>query len=526
MLLTRSTQEHPGTTNGRPWIVAMIALVAYLPSEALARTSTSTTHSSPSEPVRTQEITVDLVDGSRGFLCSELVTLEINTDLQANQTTWQVIDPITTFTVAAGGPYFPGFQINITTNFCVPEGCYILKVFDSAGDGMLAGFNGGYQLRNTVDNRRILDNQNNGDFGSLSQITGNAYSFCMPISDVEPIYTSCDKYWWKSGEYIVATPDDDVSAQWVVDGLNSVQSPTTGYEFWIYNPNGGYSFRKFRSHTITDGFGNVGATRACHMKLNNWVVANHIPEHDLMNVRIRPRVLNVNGDWGPTCLFIRNEALAQCPPTKLMDIPGNQYLSCGQFRQFIGGQRVYARPIGGSTQYQWRFRIPAENVEIIRTTNTYILNFPWGIALGDPLLPGKTYEVDVRAFKGGAWCVDPADPDSVWGDICLLTIQIPPAQGGNQNIELERIGGLTIWPNPNQGDQFQLNVTDLPLDAAHLTMELTDLSGKSALIRQIPIQDGTANTIVNLNGQLATGMYLVKFTSGEFRSTQRLVIQR
>jgi hypothetical protein len=48
------------------------------------------------------------------------------------------------------------------------------------------------------------------------------------------------------------------------------QDANSGYEFWIFDPNGSYSFRRFRSHHQSDGFGPASATRACHMKLNNW----------------------------------------------------------------------------------------------------------------------------------------------------------------------------------------------------------------------------------------------------------------
>jgi uncharacterized repeat protein (TIGR01451 family) len=463
-----------------------------------------------------------------GLPCTELVTLEINTDFQGQQTTWEVIDDVTGITIIGGGPYFPGFQINVVSTFCVPVGCYLFRVYDLAGDGMVAGFNGGYQLRDALDNRRIIDNKGNGAFGSISGITGNGYSFCMPLGDVEPIYTSCDKYWWRTGEFLVATPDDDVSAEWIVGAPGNQQSTTSGYEFWFYNPNGGYSFRRFRNHRTGDGFGPANEVRACHMKVNNWAVANHIPEFDLMNVRIRPVVSGLPGPWGPACRFVRDESLGLCPPTKLMDIPGNQFLSCGQFRQFVSNQRIHSRPVAQANQYQWRFRIPAENTEIIRTSNSYFLNLGWGIGVAAPLMPGKTYEVDVRAFRNGAWCIDPLDPDSAWGDICLLTIQNTPAQGQDQSIARgapER--NVRMWPNPNRGDQLWISsfaALGGTVEVETIAVDIHDLSGKRVMAREIPVQDNDQGTVIDLEGQLANGMYLVSITVGNERHTQRLVI--
>ncbi len=460
--------------------------------------------------------------------CTDELVLEIQSDLDGHQTSWSIVDIGTAQEVCSGGPYLPAVQMNLTELCCLPHGCYALVVNDAAGDGMINGFNGGYQLRTVAGNKRIIDGLRNGDFGSVSQITGNAYSFCLPIGEDVPIHSSCDKYWWRTGEYMVTTENPAVSAEYVVGGANNVQSNTTGYEFWFYNPHGGYSFRKFRSHNITDGMGNIGATRTCHLKINNWAAASHIPEGALMNVRIRGRVLGNNLPWGPACRFVRDEALALCPPTKLMDIPGNANISCGQFRQFVGGQRVYARPIGGASQYQWRFRLPAENVEIIRTTNNYILNFPWGAAVADPLLSGKTYDVDVRAFKSGAWCVDPSDVDSTWGDVCKLTIQGTPAWSGTPNTTMEPGVALQIWPNPNRGDGFMLSFPsfgDASGSPRSGVVELFDLLGKRIVSQSLTIGGDGGSFRVEPDVVLSPGTYLVRATLGSDVLTERLVIE-
>jgi hypothetical protein len=482
----------------------------------------------------------DILDGyERGLTtgndetspCTEEVVLELNTDLEGDQTTWAIADAQTLVVYCSGGPYVSGMEASITEYCCLPHGCYTLEVYDAAGDGMLTGANGGYELRMASDGRRIIDDQRNGGFGSISSITGNAYGFCLPMSDAAPIHTSCDKYWWRTGEYLVASPDDAVSAGWIEGAPGNQQSTTTGYEFWFFNPNGGYSFRRFRNHRTSDGFGPASAVRACHMKVNNWAVANHIPELALMNVRVRTRVEGQNGFWGPACRFVRNEALAQCPPTKLMDIPGNQFLSCGQFRQFgVPGQRVHARPLGGATQYQWRFRLPAESVEIIRTSNSYFLDLNWGPGIADPLEVGKTYEVDVRAYKNGSWCIDPLDTDSAWGDICLLTIQSAPAQQADQNALPAGTAGMAIWPNPNQGDVLYLSMgplegtsSDDPRDA--LLVEIFDVTGKRLFEQRSPAAAGDGPQVLLLQGALPAGAYLVRTTQGDVRHTGRMVVK-
>ncbi|MBX2979024.1 MAG: T9SS type A sorting domain-containing protein [Flavobacteriales bacterium] len=446
-------------------------------------------------------------------------TLEFYTTDNPADLSWQIEDVATNAVLYNGQGFMLPPNSTFPLNYCLPNGRdYKLRVTDN-GDGA-----SGYQLRNTSDQARMIDNFDNLGTG-ISEITGNPYSFSMPVGSDELIYTSCDKYWWKTNEYIVAAENAAVSALWIDGGANNVQSNNTGYEFWFYNPNGGYSFRKFRPHNVSDGYGNVGATRACHLKVNNWAVANHIPQFDLMNVRVRSRVSGVNSGWGAACRFVRDEALSACPPTKLMDIPGNQFLSCNQFRQFgVAGSRIHARPVTGANLFQWRFRIEAENVEIIRTSTSYFLNLNWNAGVAAPLLIGKTYEVDVRASKdgGATWCGLGGDP---WGDICSLTIGTPPAVDGNQNMSLSADGVLAMWPNPNNGTEVWISLDGIDASIETVTVDIHDLFGKRVSARILPTQDGSLLTALPLNGDLAAGMYMVTVIAGDAQYVQRLVIQ-
>ncbi len=57
-------------------------------------------------------------------------------------------------------------------------------------------------------------------------------------------------------------------------------------------------------------------------------------------------------------------------------------------------------------------------------------------------------------------------------------------------------------------------------------MDIFDLSGKRMVARTITAQDGIVNTRVNLDGELASGMYMVKVIAGDEVFTQRVVIQK
>jgi hypothetical protein len=451
------------------------------------------------------------------------LTLEFQTDDFGDETSWEIIPEGFNTPACAGGGTFPP-NATVTDFCCLPDGCYRLRVLDAFGDGMVSdGFTGGYIMRTSGTNQRIIDNRNNFSSGAVSAISGGQ-GFCLPISNQGLVFTSCDKMDWITGQYVVAAPNAAVSAEWIPNGANNVQDNNSGYEFWIYDPNGSYSFRRFRSHNVSDGFGPASATRACHMKLNNWAVASQIPANVLMNVRVRSRVNGVNGEFGPACRLMIDPVRAACPLTKLMDIPGNQYFSCGSTRQWGTGNFVHARPVSGANRYQFRFRLPAEGFEVVRQTTTYFVQLNWTTL---PLENGKTYDVDVRVSRDGGvtWCTA-QDP---WGDVCQLTIGAPQVNAMSTMVVDHRGAQLTsellLFPNPNRGDQVVFNLSRLEEGVNTVAFEVYDLTGKRTMTRVLAVAGGNVNTIVDLNGELAAGMYLVNIIAGSKTYTERLMIQ-
>jgi len=237
----------------------------------------------------------------------------------------------------------------------------------------------------------------------------------------------------------------------------------------------------------------------------------------------------VNQNWGTACRFTLDNVLGNCPPTKLMDIPDHAQFSCGVERSLERGQRVYARTVRGATHYQWRFRVPAEepNIQpVVVTTTTYILNLNT-VAL----LYGKIYDVEVRVSKDGTttWCgtgnQNPAVLSPKWGDVCLLTIALPPPMTGPDVEGITDGGGLRMWPNPNRGDQLWVNLDGIAAGVETVTVDLYDLSGKRIVAKVLPTQGTHLNTVLDLNGDLAGGMYLVHVTAGDKVYIERLVVQ-
>ena len=484
-----------------------------------------------------------------GGPCTEDLLLQIDPGTEGSQIGWEITTP-TDASVICG--VAPGTYLNdpsgspIVEPCCLGVGCYRLSVFDSAGDGIAGG---GYQLREIGANgRRIIDNTGNFPAIFESSVSGSE-DFCVPISDDELIWSSCDKMDWVNYKYLVTHANAAVSAEWIPNGANNVQDANSGYEFWIFDPNGTYSYRRFRSHNVSDGKSPANATRACHMKINGWYnsgLTPLIPQNTLLNVRVRGRVNGVNGAFGPACRMKMDAARAACPFVKLQDDPANTSdYSCGVTRSF-GGTNTSANMLvalppqfqpaplagGSGVRFQFRFRIPGEQFCLVRppqTSPTLYLNWTNAPALEAT----KTYEVEVRVSKdqGATWCVDGAnpacDPDPVtaWGKTCSVTISSVNVQSGTSNMQGAGGSTLTLYPNPNRGDQLFLSLSNVAATTRTIAVELFDLTGKRAIMRTIPVNEGMLNTVLPLNGELAKGIYLVQVTEGTNRYTERLVVQ-
>ena len=468
--------------------------------------------------------------------CNNDMVLEFQTDGAPGETTWEVLDATGTNVVANGGPLTSSNTVQLQ-NFCLPDGCYRLRVLDNAGDGMSGG---GYTLKTLVGNQRVIDNRNNFASGGVSTISGGG-EFCLPLGTDRMIHAHCDKLDWVNYKYLVATENTAVSAEWIPNASNYYQDANSGYEFWIFDPNGTYSYRRFRSHNVSDGKSPANATRACHMKINGWynsALTPLIPQQVIMNVRVRGRVNGTNMAFGPACLFQLDQARAACPFNKLLSLPGDPRNSCGATKNFGSGNFVYATPFAGiptvpasQLRYQFRFRNVPENFEVIRTSNTYILPLYW---TGPTALQcGVEYTVDVRVSTNGGntWCTDtpaPAAPFQAWGEICTLAIA-PCASNiasASPVIGAYNYATLTLYPNPNNGDQLTIALSAVDDGVNTVSVDIFDLTGKRITARTVATQGGSVNAKLDLNNEVANGIYLTHITAGKKTWSERLVIQR
>ena len=435
------------------------------------------------------------------------VQLNLRTDDFGSETSWEITPFGNTIPVCSGASY-PD-NADLTLDCCLIDGCYVLSVFDSFGDGLSlstpAGL-GGYSLVDE-NGERIIDNTADGD--DFTFTSSAALPFCLPLSTQDQSFASCDREDWTPNEFVVATPDPFVSAEWTVGDQTD-----DGYQFWFFNPDGGYSRRIFRNHATSGGFGPPSATRACHVKISSMVTLP-VPYDVLLNVRVRSRVNGTYGEFGPACRFLMPSTPPACPLTNLINNPNNPNYSCGVTKSFGGSDKVHANTVTGANKY--RFRFEKDGGGFVRTiaSNTTSLVLNW-VTL--PLVDGDLYNVTVAAsFDNGAnYCP--------YGISCQVQITNPPVAQNRTMVENE--SAFRMYPNPNNGQQVFLQIGELPETDVLVTVDIVDVFGKRVMSVTETAQNGSLNTVLALDNSLASGMYTVQVTAGDKTFTERLVINK
>ncbi len=447
--------------------------------------------------------------GCAGTPAAQNVGLILNTDANGSQTSWEIIPQGGGAALCSGAGY--ASNTTVTINCMLPDGCYELRVMDSFGDGMTTG---GYVLRDAAS-QRIIDNANDGAFGMVSQVANNG-GFCLPLGTDRLEPSRCDLENVPTSDFIAAEVNPAVSAQHGVGNQSD-----DGYQFWFFNPDGGYSRRVLMAHSTSNPSFPSGPGRCSFLRLNS-LTTMPLPQNQLLNVRVRSVVNGVYSAFGPACR-LRLSSGNNCSTTQLVNAPNLNQHSWGLTNVLLNGTRtLYAQAVAGAVSYQWEFDdVNSTYLRRISTSSNALLLTIWNTS---PLQYGKTYSVRVRvSFNNGAsWCP--------WGSAGpMSTAPVPGQDGGRGMITAsnEPAAEFGMWPNPNRGDQLFVRLTHIDATVQVVTIDLFDQYGKRVRTATLPVQDGELQyNAIALQQDLATGLYLVSVTAGDLTFTERLVVQR
>jgi hypothetical protein len=433
------------------------------------------------------------------------VMLDITTDSQAAQTSWVIVP------LAGGPPVCSGSgyaNSSSSTLFCpITAGNYKLVVLDAAGDGMCCTHgNGGYLLR-TSNDLRIIDNTADGTFTDSSHV---AQGFSLPVGDDRIVPWRSD---WETAipsDFIQATPRADVSAEY--DGPDKGDD---GYQFWFFNPDGGYSRRLFQSHATNNYMFPTGPERCTYLRLDN-VLQNPLPINTMLNVKVRSCLDGEYRPWGQACR-LKLDLPNQCPVVQLIDNPADPHHSCGLTNVALNGSTtLWATFISTADKYRFQFTRPGYTRNIVSNGSTLNL-IRWGT---NPLQYGMLeygVKVAVSFDQGATFCP--------YGPVCTLTTAAAaPSSGGRamEQVDQALAQNLDLWPSPNTGERLNVTLSGFGTATTSVMITLSDVQGRTIHQENIVVEGDQLRTTLETSS-LSKGIYMVNVTAQGRSWTERFV---
>ena len=413
-----------------------------------------------------------------------MAVISITTDGNPEQLSWEVVNSFG-HTIATGAPA----QANTTVNQTVflPGTCYGFRLTDSFGDGIT---NGGWALYTTNGKLILRDDFASGSVTpatpAASPAYGDAHSFCLPLGPADIAANECNVFDNLMGNKVYA---------------NKVTG-AANYQFEFSNPDAGFIRRIARPTNYVTFWDMVTNPLTPGVKY-------------FARVRTDKNGPMASAHWGSGCEMGISTQVLGC--SGLIQAPANGH-SCNEVRSFnTNNSFIYAKPLQGGTEYQFRIYNTGEGYDQTFTRSTYILQLKWNTNVAPPLMNGNVYQVEVNVKVNGVWT------GFCTANACSIIIDNNPA--GNRMTEVA-MGEATLWPNPVRDGQVNLNIEGITAADQHITVDVTDIYGQHVYGQEFGNSGDRFNTVLSLPGDIATGMYLVNITINGEVTTKRLSIVR
>ncbi|MBK7286460.1 MAG: lamin tail domain-containing protein [Flavobacteriales bacterium] len=412
----------------------------------------------------------------------------IHTDANGDQTSWEVLDDLNA-SVAYGGPYTGQNNTLVTETVCIGvspvDACYTFHLYDGYGDGLTG--NGYWQLR-TTDGKVFMGDDFANGYDSPSSTPaypayGSGHSFCLPPGPAQVANKSCGIFNYTMNSYVYCR---DVAG-------------ATSYQFEFSDPDAGF-IRRIAVNTNKVRF--------------NQMHTSPLTPGVKYFVRVRTNEAGplASAHFGTGCEVAMSSTV---PCTELISAPTYGH-SCGEERAFnTNNSFIYALPVVGATEYQFRIFIPSEGYDETFIRSTYILQLKWNNR--PPMVNGSTYNVQVNVKVGATY-------SGFCGQTCTITIN-----NGNPRPEAsmaQATGTATMWPNPVRESQVNLSIDGIQDADQQIIVDIQNVYGKQVFAKEFGNSGERFTTILDLPSDIASGVYLVNFTVNGQKTVQRLSILR
>jgi hypothetical protein len=427
----------------------------------------------------------------------EPVVVKIKTDNDASQLTWVIYDEFF-IPVAQGGPYAQANTV-ISEYHCLSTSsgnCFMFQLTDGFGDGLCCGNGNGYWALRTPEGgvllRDLFDATVDGNASPTSTPAWSGYPFghsiCLPPGPANIAPTEC------------GIMNNNL--------LNKVYcnkvTGATKYQFEFSDPDAGYMRRIARNR-------------------------NYIIFQEMQAVPLTPGVTYfarvrtdrdgpiASAHFGTGCeMGLGVPQVVPC--TELIQAPAYGH-SCNETRAFnTNNSFIYAQPVVGGTEYQFRLINTQEGYDETFIRNTYILQLKWNNNVAPMLQDGYTYNVQINVKVNG-----------LYSGFCPSSCNITIDNSGNRpeaSMTQANFGEATLWPNPVRDGQVNLNIEGIQDADQQITVDIQDIYGKQVFAKEFGNSGERFNTILNLSSDIASGVYMVNITVNGKNTVQRLSIIR
>ncbi len=226
---------------------------------------------------------------------------------------------------------------------------------------------------------------------------------------------------------------------------------------------------------------------------------NFVGYGDVLNVKIRIQKDDEWGEWGNSCSI----SILEAPPAISLLAE-----DCTAGEVAIG-YTFQAEMNSGADEFEWL--INTENGSM--NFYTYVDQFTITEEL--MLTPGEAFSVQLRALYGDIW--------SPYGAECFFTYEIVDNimdWGAESAVQMQ------IYPNPNSGEEFSIEIDNLPVGNDVIEITVFDTNGR---LIESWLKEINGNTLISetysFNSKLSKGMYLIQVGSEGHMRQEKLIVK-
>lgn len=268
----------------------------------------------------------------------------------------------------------------------------------------------------------------------------------------------------------------------------------TEYEF-EFNPTGGGAI--------------VNYVQTSNSILLSWTTG--LLDNTTYNVRVRAKVGGTFGSYGNSC---------QITTPSSSNTTSLKTSYCGVTYTSMSA-KLACYSVLDAEDYEWEFTPVGGGTVLLDTTistsPSILINFIPGIQ------EGVSYDVRIRPRLSGVY--------GSFGSSCEITTPSGAmivqetarlAYYGEEESVIENPTTLSIYPNPNTGEQLNVNLENL---SPNTTLTISDIYGKIVMTKPLNTDQSEYRVNVKFENKLSAGFYLVSISSEGNTITEKLIVR-